>query len=378
MIYLDNASTTKVNEEVVETIVTMLKKHWFNPSGLYSGSLEAKKILDEARETCAKSINAKPEEIIFTSSGSESNNLAISGYLNSHDDYALITDRFEHSSVRNIKSFKYRISNNNKGIISLVSLQECCLNLYKTFSKKPLVSIVGANNEIGTIQNIKKISEIVHNHNGILHVDGVQLFPDMKIDVQELGIDMLSVSGHKIHAPAGCGFLYVKSGISISPIISGEQERGLRGGTENLAYICGMSKAIESLDYSVNEHIKNLRDYAIMKFLKIPNTCLVGSLNNRLSNNINICFKNIDAQDLVVRLGLFDICCNTGSACNTFSYEPSHVLKALGMSDKEALSCVRFSLNEEITKKDIDYVYERILSSIKSINSAEWRKDNEI
>lgn len=356
MIYLDNASTTKPAMEVVDAINSILIKEWYNPSGSYSSSVRANEALTEARKVIAESINASPDEIIFVSSGSEANNLAVKGFFDVNKDYGLITDRFSHSSVRSIKHWRYYLKNNRHGFIYNYSILETIEKMSLIYNLKPFFSIVGANNEFGTIQNIKHISQIIHNHNGILHVDAVQLYPEMKIDVKKFKIDMMSVSGHKFGCPPGVGFLYVRKGIKISPIISGQQEYSLRGGTENLAYIHSMSVAVNLIDYNENSKIKIIRDYAIDKLLEIEDSYLVGSREHRLSNNINICFRGIDSSSLILYLDNYGICVNNGSACNSSSYEPSKSLKALGMSDNDAHSCVRITLGKDSTVEEIDYL----------------------
>lgn len=366
-IYLDYASTSPILPEVSEIIIDCIKYNWYNPSGLYYGSKQSHDLLNNARECIAKKINANKEEIIFTSSGSESNNLAIKGFLKCHRDYFFLCDPLCHSSVKNMNTLCYPLTVDNYGVIQEKPLIEVC-EILKENNKKPFVHIVGANNEIGTIQDVKGISEIIHRYNGVIHVDAVQLFSNQYIDVEKLKIDLMSISGHKVGTPCGIACLYIKNNITISPIISGEQENGIRGGTENLPYIMGFKKAVEMLDYDTNKKITELRDYFIDKILTLSNTKLIGAKNCRLSNNINICFSGIDSQALVYYLDVHDICCSTGSACNSFKYEPSHVLKAIGLDDKEALSCIRFTLGRNTTIKELDEVFINICNFIKIYN----------
>lgn len=371
MIYLDNASTTPILPEVIDEITNTLKNNWFNPSGLYHGSKESHNKMESARTIIANKIGANKEEIVFTSSGSESNNLAINGFLKNNEDYYYLYDPTSHSSVNNIKDIKHKgnILVDQKGKVDLINLKQQCKELKSNHSRsKPFLSLLGANNEIGTIQDIKKISKLIHSYNGVLHVDAVQLFPNQKINVKELGIDMMTISAHKIGMASGIAALYVKKGISLSPIIFGEQENGLRGGTENLPYIMGFAKAVELLNYSDNKQIKLLRDYAIDRLSTLPNSCLVGSKKHRLANNINMCFKNVDSQGLIYYLALHGVCSSSGSACNSFSYKPSHVLKAIGMNDNNALSCIRFTLNKNNTHKEIDELYSYIFNYINMLN----------
>lgn len=367
MIYLDNASTTKVKQEVIDIISDTMINHWYNPSGLYFGSRESHKLLNNARKCVADFINAKPEEIIFTSSGSESNNMAIKGFLNNNHDYVFIKDPLSHSSVIGIDALCNISFCNENGHVDIYNLELICHRI-KTNGGKPFLSIVEANNEIGTIQDVKKISRLIHKYGGVIHVDCTQSLPDHKIDVKKMDIDMMTVSGHKIGTPPGIAILYIKKGIEISPIINGEQENKLRGGTENLPYILGFEQAIKTLNYNKNQYIKDLRDYAIDRFTSIDKAYLVGDKKRRLCNNINICFKDIDAQALLYYLDLHGVCCSVGSACNSFNYKPSHVLKALMMSDEDALSCIRFTLSEDNTYDEIDKVYEFICNFYKLNN----------
>ena|GEM_PF-1293438 len=391
MIYFDNAATAQPRPEVVAVITDRLwsLNGWFNPNGNYRSAKEIRKGINKARETIANYINCKPEEIIFTSSGSESNSLAIDGFLNSKigkKEYFFIRDEMSHSSVALNKHGCYVIGNNRKGILYLTELQDAIHHLYTRFNRKPFCSFIGANNEIGTIQDLKRISNIIHNANGILHIDGVQLFANQRIDVKALGIDMLSVSGHKIGCPPGIGFLYVKKDIlkKMYPTTHGTQEFGLRGGTENSIYIEALAKAVEILDShfelkieNTTKHIKNLRDYAIQQVLeRIPDTFLVGSSLHRLVNNANICFSGLNAKQLVSYLDLYDICVSEGSACNNNSLQYSHVLKSLGLDKKfhangisNIYSCIRFSFSEQNTFQEIDYMIEVVLQYLENLKT---------
>lgn len=309
--------------------------------------------MDNARVVIAKSINCSPNEIIFTSSGSEANNLALAFAI-----FVLI-DPTSHASVIN-RIYNWKLDVDDKGKISLESLSSN-LNYTKILKLNPIVSICGANNEIGTIQPIKEISKICHENDALLHVDAVQLFPNQKIDVKDLGIDLMSVTGSKIGCPSGIGFLYVKNGIPTAPIIAGEQENGIRGGTENVPYILGLSEAVKLIDYSKIDHIKSLRDYFTNKLLKLPNTYLVGeSGDNRLANNINICFKGIEASSLLYYLDLYEIYASGESACNSKNLEPSHVLKAIHLNENDLHSCVRFTIGEYTTIDELEYAFKII------------------
>lgn len=337
--------------------------------------------MEQVRKLIADKINAKPNEIFFTSGGCEGNSWVI-------DNFSIhVYDPLSHSSVidkvldLNSLGIRDKIRVNEDGILYLNDLMDCLKKHDDKFDHlcRILLTVCGANNEIGTIQPINEISKIVKKVNDLqeyryseslknkinrtlfLHVDGTQMLPCMKIDVQDLGIDMLTFSGAKIGCPSGIGFAYIKEEVQkfIDPLIYGEQERGLRGGTENVPYILGLGKAIQLLDTDTS-HLESLRDYFINKLLTLPNTKLVGSKINRLPNNINICFGNIDATALLSYLNLNGIYASSGSACNSNSLEPSHVLKEIGLSDTEANSCVRFTLSNDTTIEELEEVFQVI------------------
>lgn len=344
----------------MDVIVRSLYEDWYNPSSLYHPAQEVKKKLEDARSVIAKRVNCSPEEIIFTSSGSEANNLALRCYTNSENKaHFILADPTSHKSV--IKNnYYWSLEVDSNGVINLKSLESKLANTHNIQSYK-IVSVCGANNEIGTIQPIKEISKLCHKHDIIFHVDAVQLIADKKIDVKELGIDLMSVSGSKIGCPSGIGFLYVKKGISVTPLIQGEQEKSMRGGTENIPYILGLSKAVELLNYSKSNHLKSLRDYFINKLLTLPNTYLIGANgNDRLSNNINICFHGIEAESLLSYLNLYEIYASGGSACNSKNLEASHVLKAIRLPEDDLHSCIRFSLSEDNTVDELEEAFEII------------------
>ncbi len=329
----------------------------------------------------ADKINAKPNEIFFTCGGCEGNSWVI-------DNFSIhIYDPLSHSSItkaivnKSVFGIREKLKTNDDGTLLLDNLTEM-LKLYDNWrSHVPctVVTVCGANNEIGTIQPLKEISRIVKDINitqtarhGVnfnieddrtifFHIDGTQMLPHMKIDVQELGVDAMTFSGAKIGCPSGIGFAYIKDDLQyyISPLIGGEQERGLRGGTENVPYILGLGKAIQLLDTDTS-HLESLRDYFINNLLTLPNTKLVGSRVNRLPNNVNICFGNIDATALLSYLNLNGIYASSGSACNSNLLEPSHVLKEIGFSDVEANSCVRFTLSNKTTVEELEETFSVI------------------
>jgi cysteine desulfurase len=354
MIYLDNAATTKPKKVVIDAINECLIETWGNPSSLHTLGKAAKNVVDENRKIVADFIGAKPEEIIFTSGACEANSLAICGYLNCHDE-ELITTGIEHKSIINIaKEEKYdawTIPVDRNGDVDLQYLEK---GLQAFPLEKPLVSIQYANNEIGTIQDMKHISEIVHYYGGILHTDATQIMPNWKIDVS--GIDMLSFSGQKIGAPKGIGVLYVRDGIELKPIIYGSQEKSRRGGTENVPYIAGLGAAIKELKYGYSD----VKDYFIKRVLaEIGDTRLIGS-EYRLKNNASICFHGISGELLLLMLNERGIYASAGSACN---HEPSHVLKAIGLSDDDIASTVRFTFGDQ-TKDDVDFVVDNLVEIV--------------
>lgn len=382
MVYLDAAATTKPKKEVVEAMLPYFNDKWRNPSALYSGATDIKKDIEQARKTVGDFINAKGNEIFFTSSGSESNNWVIQGFVNRCNRLGLfptvITSTIEHKSilycVENINADVYYINVDNKGFIKMDMLEDILkfVSSENYENKAILVSLQYANNEIGTIQPIKTLTALAHKYNAIVHTDAVQVFGQMPIDVKELDVDLMSASGHKIHALKGSGFLYKKDGIKIDPLIYGSQMDELRGGTENVPYIMGLSKAVELCDVSHKkvEELRDKRNYFI-NLLKFEFDCkLNGSNNNRLRlpNNINVTFpQNITGESLLYTLDLSGVQVATGSACNSHSITPSYVLKNVGLSNDDAMKTIRFTLPNDITYEEIDNVIAEIKKSIKLI-----------
>lgn len=386
--YLDNASTTKVKPEVIDAMMPWLTEKYHNPSSLYSDATYAKIAIDDARSAIANFIHADPNEIYFTSGGSESNCWAIQGFVNERISHGrlpiIITTPIEHKSIIEC------VSNLNHAVVSYLDvdrfgyicepyLDELIQEILDTDSKPDdiLVSIQYANNEIGTIQDIFAISNIVHKYGCVFHTDAVQAFGQNDIDVVAKGIDMMSASAHKIGGAKGTGFLYVRNGIEIKPLIYGSQMDGMRGGTENVAGIVGMAKAVELTSCKLSQriaHISMIRDYFIRLFDDIG--CKInGSEVYRLPNNINVMLPyDINGETLLYSLDVDDIQIGTGSACNSRSIEPSHVLKAIGLTDDEASRCIRITIGDDFTKQDADYVIEAIdrsLKVLKSINETE-------
>lgn len=366
MIYLDNAATTKPKKEVIDVILRCLSEDWGNPSSPYSFGIKAREVVNKGRKTVASFIGADPSEIIFTSGASESNSLAICGFLKANSSI-LFTSAIEHKSILKIfddyypkNIFKNLLSVNEYGVLNLVDLQE---KISKC--RFPLVSVQYANNEIGTIQNIKKISKIVHQCGGVIHTDATQIIPDKKINVKDLDVDMLSFSGQKIGTPKGIGVLYIKKGIKINPIIYGTQENGLRGGTENVPYIAGLAEAMRCLSYPTKE----VRDYFVNRVLSEIEDCyLVGTPcgDERLHNNASICFKGVQSESILLMLDQKGIYVSSGSACNSSSLEPSHVLKAVGLLKDDLYSIVRFTFGEN-TIEEVDTVISELAEIVKML-----------
>ena len=387
MIYLDAAASagyTDIDDIIVRTVTSAMQRYWENPSSLYATNVKDK--INECRANIAKFIGAKPDEIIFTSGASESNNMAIRGWVDEElsDSYKMvniITTPIEHKSILsavNNKSLCAHVRYCDVDKLGFVDINSLKSLLWFAEDEPTLVSVGMANNEIGTVQNIKEIADIVHEYGGILHIDATQAFGHIPIDVKELGVDMMSVSGHKISPVLkGIGFLYKSSNVKIRPLIYGSQESGLRGGTENTFGIIGLSKAVEYRDVSqekIDEMCKK-RDYFInllkSKFSKFGcGVKLNGCSVNRLPNNINVTLpQNITGEALLYTLDLDGIQIGTGSACNSASIEPSYVLKAIGLTDEEVMRTIRLTFGSDITYEDIDYVVEQIDKSIRIIES---------
>jgi len=384
MIYLDDAATSKPKDEVIRAMLPYLYDHWYNPSSIYSKAYAVKKKIDEARDVVTKSIGAQANEIYFTSGGSESNCWAIRGFIDQAkaDGYKplIISTNIEHNSIRrclgNLRDDEYYILPvDNCGFVSFDSLKRMLQNIenQNVISKalsvhqyKVLVSIQFANNEIGTIQNIGVLSEICHQYGACFHVDAVQAFCRIPINVIGMGIDMLSASGHKIGAPKGIGFLYIKNGVQIKPLIYGSQEGGLRGGTENVAGIMALKRAVEVTQRDAHYHLRMtvLRNNFISE-LEAMGCKLNGHRDQRLPNNINVTFnQNITAESMIYLLETSGIYISAGSACNSYSSSPSHVLKAIGLSDEEALRTIRITMPDDITMEEIDQTIAEIKKAL--------------
>ncbi|WP_138158869.1 cysteine desulfurase family protein [Peptoniphilus catoniae] len=373
-IYLDNAATTKIKDEVFEAMEPYLKENYGNASSIYSLGKISRNIVEESRDKVAEILGSKPEEIFFTSSGSEADNWAIKGrafYMIDKNKH-LITSPIEHKAVlesmKYLKKFGFKIDYvkvDKEGFVDLDHLKD----LIKEDTS--LVSIMYANNEIGTIEPIKKISNILKNKNIAFHVDGVQALPGIEFNLKDLDVDLFSISSHKIGGPKGIGALYKKSGMKIDNLIhGGGQERSKRAGTENVAYIVGFVKALEILDREKSKNIKRvkgMRDYFLDKLLKLNGVYLNGPIENRLPGNINISIDNIDSQFLLILLDKYTIFASSGSACNAGSIAPSHVLKAIGRSDELAKNCLRITIGENNNMNEIIQGSDIIVDTINSL-----------
>lgn len=373
--YFDNAATTRVKKEVLEEMLPYFGEKYGNPSSLYSIGRASKKAIEEARKRVASLINCKPEEIYFTGCGSESDNTIIKGiaYRNYKKGKHIITSKIEHPAVLHtcqaLEKQGYEITYlkvNKDGFINTEELRNSIRN------DTILISIMFANNEIGTIQPVEMISKIAKMYNIVFHTDAVQACGNVPIDVRRLGIDALSLSGHKLYAPKGIGALYVKSNIEFEKIMDGgHQEKNKRAGTENVAGIVGLGKACELANLHLKEHmqhLKGLRDYFILQVKqKIEDAVLNGSVENRLPGNVNFSFSGVDGEALLLNLDAKGICASAGSACTSGSSAPSHVLASIGLSDELARSSLRVTFGEDNTKEDVDYLVENLYEIVQKL-----------
>ena len=376
-IYLDNAATTKTRPEVVEAMLPYFTEYYGNPSSVYEFATPSKKAIAEARETIAKSLGAKTNEIYFTAGGSESDNWAIKATAEAYESKGkhIITSKIEHHAVLHTCEYLEKrgfeityLDVDENGTVKLDELKKAI---------RPdtiLISIMFANNEIGTIQPIKEIGEIAKEHGIIFHTDAVQAYAHVPINVDEYHIDMLSVSGHKFNGPKGIGFLYIRTGLKLRSFIhGGSQERKRRGGTENVPGIVGMGKAVEIAMANLVERTAyevELRDYLINRVLsEVPYVRLNGHRTNRLPNNANFAFQFIEGESLLIMLDMQGICGSSGSACTSGSLDPSHVLLAIGLPHEIAHGSLRLTLSEETTKEDIDFTVDEIKKIVEKLRS---------
>ena len=379
-VYADNAATTPMSESVFEAMKPYLTEHYGNPSSLYRIGREARRAMTEARMKVARALNAKdPSEIVFTGGGSQADNLAIRGYVKGRSARGkkhIITSKIEHHAVlytcEALEKEGYPVTYldvDAQGHVDLEQLKSVITD------QTALVTIMAANNEIGTIQNLKAISEIAHAHGAVFHTDAVQAIGHMHLDVQEMGIDMLSLSAHKFRGPKGIGALYVRRGIALEPLVyGGGQERGLASGTENVAGMVGLGQAIEDatgahLDEKMG-YVKKLTDRLVEGIMDtIPYTHYTGDPVNRLPGTASFVFEAIEGEGLILRLDHAGICGSTGSACSTGSLDPSHVLMAIGLPHEIAHGSLRLTLGEQNTEEDVDYLIENVAKVVEGLRA---------
>lgn len=384
IVYADNSATTNISDEVFEAMLPYLKDQYGNASSIYKLGRDAQKAIEESRAKVAKALNADPKEIFFTSCGTESDNWAIRGVcekLKARGKNHIITSVFEHHAILHTCQYMERqgyevtyIPVSDKGLINPEDIRNAITD------KTAIVSIMYANNEIGTIQPIEEIAEICHEKKVIFHTDAVQAVGNVEIDVKKQGIDMLSLSGHKIHAQKGIGAIYIKRGLVLPNLIyGGGQERGKRPGTENTAAIVGLGRAMEIAVQGIpekNERVTKMRNRLIDGLLTIPNTRLNGDREKRLAGNCNISFEGVEGESLLLKLDEHGIMASSGSACTSGSLDPSHVLLSLGLKHEVAHGSLRLSINNQNTEEDIDYILEWVPKVIEELRSMSpvWEK----
>ena len=377
IIYLDHAATTATRPEVVDAMLPYFTENFWNPSSVYTPALNNRKVVDESRETIARSLGTTAENIYFTAGGSESDNWALKCTAEAYANKGkhIITSKIEHHAILHTceylekKGFEITyIDVDENGILKLDDLKAAI---------RPdtiLISVMFANNEIGTIQPINEIGAIAKEHGILFHTDAVQAFGQVPINVDEMNIDMLSSSGHKLNGPKGIGFLYIRKGVKIRSFVhGGAQERKRRAGTENVPGIVGFGKAVELAVASMDDRIRKeteLRDYAIARIEKeIPYCRLNGDRTRRLPNNINFSFRFVEGESLLIMLDMKGICASSGSACTSGSLDPSHVLLAIGLPHEIAHGSLRMTLSAETTKEEIDYTIDNLKEIVAHLRS---------
>ena len=377
LIYLDNAATTKTSEEVVAAMLPYFTEYYGNPSSVYEFASESKKAVSNARRTIAETLGAQENEIYFTAGGSEADNWALKATAEAYQSKGkhIITTKIEHHAILHTAEYLEKrgfeityIGVDENGVVKVDELEKAI---------RPdtiLISVMFANNEIGTIQPIKEIGEIAKKHGVLFHTDAVQAYGQLPINVDELHIDMLSSSGHKLNGPKGIGFLYIRKGVKIRSFVhGGAQERKRRAGTENVPGIVGYGKAAEIAAKTMKERTAKeieLRDHLIDRVLaEVPYTRLNGHRTNRLPNNANFSFQFVEGESLLIMLDMDGICGSSGSACTSGSLDPSHVLLAIGLPHEIAHGSLRLTLSEETTMEDVDYVVDCIKKIVERLRS---------
>lgn len=376
-VYLDNAATTSTRPEVVDAMLPYFTKNFGNPSSVYDFAAQNKKAVNDSRQNIADALHADVRDVYFTAGGSEADNWALIATAEAYEGKGkhIITSKIEHHAILHTCDYLEKrgfeityIDVDENGILRLDRLKEAI---------RPdtiLISVMFANNEIGTIQPIKEIGQIAKEHDILFHTDAVQAFGQIPIDVDEMNIDMLSASGHKLHGPKGIGFLYIRKGLKLRSFIhGGAQERKRRAGTENVPGIVGLGKAVsiavDTMEERINGETK-VRDYLIEKIQKtIPYCRLNGDRTRRLPNNVNFSFQFVEGESLLIMLDMEGICASSGSACTSGSLDPSHVLLAIGLPHEIAHGSLRMTISEETTIEDADYVVEKITKIVEKLRS---------
>lgn len=384
-VYADNSATTKVSKKALDAALPYFCEQFGNPSSIYKLGMDSAKAVLKAREQVANALGAKRAgEIFFTSGGSEADNWAIRGAAQlgaKKGKKHIITTVFEHHAVLHtckfLEDMGFEVTYlqvDEKGYITAKQVEDAIRE------DTCLVTTMFANNEIGTIQPVKEIAEVCHKHNVLFHTDAVQAVGHVEINVQEMGIDMLSLSGHKIHAPKGVGALYCRTGISLPNLIyGGAQERGKRAGTENVPSIVALGVAITDAVKDIpekNARLSKMRDRLVSEITKIPLTRVNGGMENRMAGNANISILGVEGEALLLRLDMAGICASSGSACTTGSLDPSHVLLSLGLPHEVAHGSLRISLGDENTEEDVDYILEVLPGIVKQLRdmSPMWER----
>ena len=379
LVYADNAATTKVSESVLNAMLPYFSENYGNASSLYTHGQNSKKAINAAREPIAKLINADPTEIFFTGSGTESDNMVIRGVLNSaaaknKGKNHIITTKIEHPAIlRTCEAMQKQgfevtyLDVDSDGVISLEQLENAITE------KTALISVMAANNEIGSIQPLKEIGEIAKKHNVLFHTDAVQALGHMHIDVQEMNISLMSLSAHKIHGPKGVGAIYIKKNVFPDPIITGGgQERNRRSGTENVPGIVGFGQAAQDMIDHMEEdnaHTAKLSKRLIEGLLEIKKSVLTGHPTNRLPGTCSFAFEAIEGESMILMLNMKGICASTGSACSTGSLDPSHVLMAIGLTHQNAHGSLRLSISKYTTEEDVEYIIESVKEVVAKLRA---------
>lgn len=377
LIYLDHAATTATRPEVVEAMLPYFTERFGNPSSIYGFAAKNKEAINNSRDIIANAIGAKSEEIYFTGSGSEADNWALKATAEAYKNKGkhIITSKIEHHAILHtceyLETQGYEITYldvDDKGLVRIDELKSVIRE------DTILVSVMFANNEIGTIEPVAEIGKIAHEYGALFHTDAVQAFGQVPINVDEMNIDMLSASGHKLNGPKGVGFLYIRKGLRLRSFIhGGQQERGRRAGTENVPGIVGLGKATDLAISSMEERIKKeteLRNYLIKRLTtEIPYTRLNGHETKRLPNNINLSFQFVEGESILIMLDMAGICASSGSACTSGSLDPSHVLLAIGLPHEIAHGSLRLTLGYENTKEEMDYVADNVKRIIENLRN---------